>query len=45
MVNSNSFNRSMASGVLLLNAILLGGCEGVAVRDVSSLFLSFNGLR
>jgi len=39
MVNSNSFNRSTASGVLLLNAILLGGCEGVAVHDVSSLLV------
>jgi uncharacterized protein with PQ loop repeat len=39
MVNSSSFNRSMACGVLLLNAILLGGCEGLAVHDVSSLLV------
>jgi uncharacterized protein with PQ loop repeat len=39
MVNSNSFNRSIACGVLLLNAILLGGCEGLAVHDVSSLLI------
>jgi MtN3 and saliva related transmembrane protein len=39
MVKSNSFNRSMACGVLLLNVILLGGCEGLAVHDVSSLLV------
>jgi uncharacterized protein with PQ loop repeat len=39
MVKSNSFNRSMACGVLLLNAILLGGCEGLAVHHVSSLLV------
>jgi len=39
MVKSNSFNRSMACGVLLLNAILLGGCEDLAVHDVSSLLV------
>jgi MtN3 and saliva related transmembrane protein len=39
MVKNNSFNRSMACGVLLLNAILLGGCEGLAVHDVSSLLV------
>jgi uncharacterized protein with PQ loop repeat len=39
MVNSSSFNRAMAYGVLLLSAILLGGCEGLAVHDVSSLLV------
>jgi MtN3 and saliva related transmembrane protein len=39
MVKSHSFNRSMACGVLLLNVILLGGCEGLAVHDVSSLLV------
>jgi MtN3 and saliva related transmembrane protein len=39
MVKSNSFNRSTACGVLLLNAILLGGCEGLVVHDVSSLLV------
>jgi uncharacterized protein with PQ loop repeat len=39
MVNSNSFNRAIAFGVLLLSAILVGGCEGLAVHDVSSLLV------
>jgi MtN3 and saliva related transmembrane protein len=39
MVNSSSFNRAMAYGVLLLSAILLGGCEVLAVHDVSSLLV------
>jgi uncharacterized protein with PQ loop repeat len=39
MVNSSSFNRAMASGVLLLSAIVLVGCEGLAVQDVSSLLV------
>jgi len=38
-VNSSSFNRAMAYGVLLLSAIWLGGCEGLAVHDVSSLLV------
>jgi MtN3 and saliva related transmembrane protein len=38
-VNSNSFNRTMAYGILLLSATLLGGCEGLAVHDVSSLLV------
>jgi uncharacterized protein with PQ loop repeat len=38
-VKSNCFNRSMACGVLLLNAILLSGCEGLDVHDVSSLLV------
>jgi MtN3 and saliva related transmembrane protein len=39
MGNSRSFNRPLAYGVLLLSVILLGGCEGLAVHDVSSLFV------
>ena len=39
MVKSTSFNRSMACGVLLLNAILLSACEGLDVHDVSSLLV------
>jgi len=35
----NSFNRAMGCGVLLLSAILVGGCEGLAVHDVSSLLV------
>jgi MtN3 and saliva related transmembrane protein len=38
-VNSNSFNRAIGYGVLLLSAILLGGCQGLAVHDVSSLLV------
>jgi len=38
-VNSSSFNRAMANGVLLLSAMLLGGCEGLVVHDVSSLLV------
>jgi MtN3 and saliva related transmembrane protein len=39
MGNSRSFNRPLAYGVLLLSAILLGGCESLAVHDVSSLLV------
>ena len=39
MVNSSSFNRAISYGVLLLSAILLSGCEGLAVHDVSSLLV------
>jgi hypothetical protein len=39
MVNRSSCNRAMAYGVLLLSAILLGGCEGLTVHDVSSLLV------
>ena len=39
MVNSSWFNRAMAFGVILLSAILLGGCEGLTVHDVSSLLV------
>jgi len=39
MVNRSSFNRAMAYGVLLLSAILLGGCDGLAIHDVSSLLV------
>ena len=38
-MNNSSFNRVMGYGVLLLSAILLGGCEGLAVHDVSSLLV------
>jgi MtN3 and saliva related transmembrane protein len=38
-VNSNFFNRAIGCGVLLLSAILLGGCQGLAVHDVSSLLV------
>ena len=38
-MNSNSFNRAIGYGVLLLSAILLGGCQGLAVHDVSSLLV------
>ena len=38
-MNSNSFNRAIGYGVLLLSPILLGGCEGLAVHDVSSLLV------
>ena len=38
-VNSNRFDRSIAGGLLLLNAILLGGCDGLAVHDMSSLLV------
>jgi MtN3 and saliva related transmembrane protein len=36
-VNKNFYNRAMTSGVLLLNAILLSGCESFAVHDATSL--------
>lgn len=36
-MNKNFYNRAMTSGVLLLNAILLSGCEGFAVHDAPSL--------
>ena len=39
MVKSSSFNRAISYGVLLLSAILLSGCEGLAVHDVSSLLV------
>jgi len=39
MVNSSSFTRAAACGFLLLSAILLGGCEGLGVHDVSSLLV------
>jgi uncharacterized protein with PQ loop repeat len=35
----NSFNRAAAGGLLVLNAVLLGGCEGLAVQDMSSLLI------
>ena len=38
-MNNNSFNRAVAYGVLLLSATVLGGCEGLAVHDVSSLLV------
>jgi len=38
-VNGNSFNRAILRGLLVLNAILLTGCEGLAVHDVSSLLV------
>ncbi len=37
-MNTESFNR-MTHGVLLLCAIMLCGCEGLAVRDTSSLLV------
>jgi hypothetical protein len=39
MVNSSSFNRAISCGVLLLSALPLSGCEGLAVHDVSSLLV------
>jgi MtN3 and saliva related transmembrane protein len=39
MANSSSFNRAMASCVLVLSAVLLGGCESLAIHDVSSLLV------
>ena len=39
MVKSSSFNRAISYGVLFLSAILLSGCEGLAVHDVSSLLV------
>jgi MtN3 and saliva related transmembrane protein len=39
MVNSNSFNRAILYGALLLTAIFVSGCEGLAVHDVSSLLI------
>lgn len=36
-MNKNFYNRAMTSGVLLLNAILLSGCESFAVHDATSL--------
>jgi MtN3 and saliva related transmembrane protein len=38
-VNSSSFDRAMAYGVVLLSAVLLGGCESLTVHDVSSLLV------
>ena len=38
-MNRNSFNRAIGYGVLLLSAILLGGCQGLAIDDVSSLLV------
>jgi MtN3 and saliva related transmembrane protein len=38
-MNNSSFNRAMAYGALLLSAILVGGCEGLALQDVSSLLV------
>ena len=37
-MNSDSCN-SMAPGVLLLSAIMLWGCEGLAVHDTASLLI------
>jgi MtN3 and saliva related transmembrane protein len=37
MKNTSSFSRAMAYGVLVLAAIMLGGCEGFAVHDATSL--------
>jgi len=37
-MNTDSFNRT--HGVLLLSAIMLCGCEGLAVRDTSSLLVA-----
>jgi MtN3 and saliva related transmembrane protein len=39
MVNRHSLHRVMAYGVLALAATMLGGCEGLAVHDVSSLLV------
>jgi MtN3 and saliva related transmembrane protein len=38
-VNNNSFNRAIMYGLLLLNAIMLAGCEGLAIHDASSLLV------
>lgn len=38
-MNSNSVNRAMACGLLLLNTILLIGCEGLVFQDASSLLV------
>jgi len=38
-VNSNSFKRPIGYGILLLSAMLLGGCQGLAVHDVPSLLV------
>lgn len=38
-MNSSSFSRAIGYGLLFLSAILLGGCQGLAVHDVSSLLV------
>jgi hypothetical protein len=36
-MNSSSFSRTIAYGVLVLAAIMRGGCESFAVHDATSL--------
>ena len=36
-MNRDSYNRTMTYGVLLLGAVVVGGCESLGIHDTSSL--------